>query len=58
MAYSRALFPPGSGCAGGPGTAINYDESVDAAFDGSQHFTVTRPDGGCNGSHCAHPPHG
>jgi type I phosphodiesterase/nucleotide pyrophosphatase len=27
--YDRTLFPPGSGCAGNPGTEVVYDETVD-----------------------------
>jgi hypothetical protein len=27
--YDRTLFPPGSGCAGSPGTEVVYDETVD-----------------------------
>ena len=54
VAYSRELYPPGSACAGLPGTAVNYDESVDVAYNGDLDITVTAPDGGCPGSRCEH----
>ena len=52
VAYSRALYPPGSGCQGRPGSDINYDESVDIDFNANLHLTVTSPDGGCPGYQC------
>ena len=35
--YDRTLFPPGSACAGSPGTEVVYDETVD--FDLTQLFS-------------------
>jgi hypothetical protein len=52
--YDRTLFPPGSGCAGAPGTEIVYDESIDhdltQLFSGGidpRNLPLARTRGGC-----------